>query len=292
MPDHIAETVIEPIFVGTDGSHHADAAVTWAADEAALLRRPLRIVHVVERWLYDVPRYPLKGMRDPLLLTGRELLADAEKLARDRQPHVDVSTDLIEDEAAHALQRLAEGAFEIVVGNRGHGGFADLLLGSTGLRLADRATGPVVIVRGEPDTRHGTLVAGIDLDADSTDMLAYAFAAAAARGARLHGVYASQRLFMLAGSGYTAGMEELAQEVRSRLAHELAPWRERHAGLDVSSDVILGHPVGALVDASRTADLVVLGAKVRSRPEIRLGSVSHGVIHHAHCPVTVVRHRN
>jgi nucleotide-binding universal stress UspA family protein len=48
--------------------------------------------------------------------------------------------------------------------------------------------------------------------------------------------------------------------------------------------------VAALVEASRAADLVVTGA-CGGRREIRLGSVSHGRIHHAHCPVAVVRAR-
>jgi nucleotide-binding universal stress UspA family protein len=69
-----------PIVVGTDGSPQAEKAVSWAADEAALRARPLRIVHAVERWLYDIPRFPVRGAGDPLTGAGHELLADAEKL--------------------------------------------------------------------------------------------------------------------------------------------------------------------------------------------------------------------
>jgi nucleotide-binding universal stress UspA family protein len=281
----------DPVVVGTDGSRQADAAVIWAADEAALLNRPLRIVHIVERWLYDIPRFPLSGIRDPLTMTGRDILAEAEKLARERQPDIDVSTELREDEIVHSLQWVARDAAEIVLGNRGHGGFAALLVGSTGLRLAGRAPGPVVIVRGTPGPRHGVVVVGVDLDGDSAAALEYACAAAARRGARLRVVHASRRLTALAEHGHGAAMEELDRQTRASMVELLAPWRTRHPDLDISADVVAGHPVSALVEASRRADLVVTGAHGSGGREVRLGSVSHGVIHHAACPVAVVRNR-
>jgi nucleotide-binding universal stress UspA family protein len=290
--DPAVDHIVGPVVVGADGSSQAEVAVAWAADEAALLNRPLRIVHAVERWLYDIPRFPVRGTRDPLTEAGRELLADAERLARERHPEIGVSTDLREDEIGHALQRLAADAFEIVLGNRGHGGFAAMLLGSTGLRVAGHTPGPVVIVRGEIQARHGTVAIGIDLEGDSAVALDYAFAAAAARGARLRAVHASRRAITLPEGGYAPGMAELEQKTQSALADLLAPWRARHPGLDVVADVVPGHPVAALVEASRAADLVVTGAHGGGRREIRLGSVSHGVIHHAHCPVAVVRARD
>jgi nucleotide-binding universal stress UspA family protein len=280
-----------PIVVGTDGSPQAEKAVSWAADEAALRARPLRIVHAVERWLYDIPRFPVRGAGDPLTGAGHELLADAEKLARERQPDVDVSADLTEDEVGHALQRLAPDAFEIVLGNRGHGGFAALLVGSTGLRVAGPTPGPVVIVRGATEARHGAVVAGVDLEGDSAVALDYAFAAAAARGARLRVVHASQGAILLARGGYAPGVEELELRLRARMDEVLAPWRARYPDVEVGAELTPGHPVATLVEASRTADLVVTGTHGGGRREIRLGSVSHGLIHHAHCPVAVVRAR-
>jgi nucleotide-binding universal stress UspA family protein len=280
-----------PIVVGADGSPQAETAVLWAADEAALLARPLRIVHAVERWLYDIPRFPVRGTGDPLTEAGHELLADAEKLVRERRPDVDVSADLTEDEAGHALQRLAADAFEVVLGNRGHGGFAALLVGSTGLRVAGHSPGPVVVVRGVPDERHGAVVAGVDLEGDSVDALEYAFAAAAARGARLRVVHASPGAILLTRGGYAPGVEELERRLRSRMDEVLTPRRARYPDVEVSTGLTPGHPVATLVEASRTADLVVTGAHGGGRREIRLGSVGHGVIHHAHCPVAVVRAR-
>jgi nucleotide-binding universal stress UspA family protein len=282
-----------PIIVGTDGSPRAEIAVLWAAGDAALRARPLRIVHAVERRLYDLPRFPVRGPEDPLTGAGHDLLADAEKLVRERRPDVDVSADLIEDEAGHALQRLATDAFEIVLGNRGHGGFAALLVGSTGLRVAGCTPGPVVIVRGETEARHGAVVAGVDLEGDSAVALEYAFAAAAARGARLRVEHASPAAVLLAQGGYAPGVEEPERLLRARMDEVLAPWRARYPDVEVSAALTPGQPVAVLVEASRAADLVVTGAHGgrRTLPGIRLGSVSHGLIHHAYCPVAVIRAR-
>jgi nucleotide-binding universal stress UspA family protein len=286
-------TVSDPIVVGTDGSRHAETAVLWAADEAARRQRPLLLVHVLERWLYDIPRFPVRGVRDPLSESGRDLLAAAEKLAHERQPAVNVETELVEDEIVRALRTDAKTAFEIVAGHRGHGGFARLLLGSTGLRLAGHTPGPVVIVRGDTVKEYGEVVVGIDLDDGSDVALEYAFDAAATRGARLRVVHASRLAVALAEAAYAPDLEELERKRQWKIGDTLAEWRARHPGVEVTTDLVPGHPVAALVEASYTADLVVTGARGRGGlHEIRLGSISHGVIHHAHCPVAVVRPRS
>ncbi|HEY7488460.1 MAG TPA: universal stress protein [Streptosporangiaceae bacterium] len=280
----------DPIVVGTDGSRHGDTAVRWAADEAARRQRPLHIAHVLERWLYDIPRFPVKGARDPLIYAGQDLLTAAEKLAREQQPDIAVETELIESEIVRALHERAGEAFEIVVGHRGHGGFTSLLLGSTGLRLAGHTPGPVVIVRGDATTRHGVVVVGVDLDDDSSVALEYAFEAAATRDARLHMLHASRHAATLATTAYIPDLEELERKHEWKMGDTVASWRARYPGVEVTTELVRGHPVAALAEASRAADLIVIGARGSgSMHEIRLGSISHGVIHHAHCPVAVVR---
>ncbi|MEV3924208.1 universal stress protein [Actinomadura coerulea] len=275
------------ILVGTDGSAHSDRAIGWAADEAARLGKELHILHVLETPTKTAPgdtggdAASLVDAWNPVLRAGRDA-------ALRRHPRLKVEAMLVHDRTvAGGLRHYSGEAAEVVVGHRGRGGFASLLLGSTGLHLAGHHPGPVVIVRGHSDTPIGEVVVGLDLAEDPAPALDHAFAAAAARGARLRVLHAWRPAANAAGSGADA---DLAANGRyDRLAALLAPRRERDPDLKVVEDVVIGHPVQTLAQASAEADLVVVGSRGRSFP---LGSVGHGVIHHAHCPVAVVRPRD
>lgn len=288
MPD----PTLVPVVVGTDGSPPADRAVVWAVDEAARRRRPLLIVHVIERWVYDVPLFPPPGMRESISERGLALLTDAKALARERRPEVEVTAELAQENTARALCDRCEKGFEVVLGHRGLGGFTSLLLGSTGLRVADSAPGPVVIVRGDNVTTYGDVVVGLDLSEGSNMVLDYAFDAAAVRSARLRVLHAWQLSTPIIAAEYAFDLTAIDQDTRCNLAQELAPWRKRHPDVEIIEDVVRDHPVSALVDVSGRADLVVVGSRGRSGlGSIRLGSVGHGVIHHAHSSVAIVRPR-
>jgi nucleotide-binding universal stress UspA family protein len=291
-----SDPTVAPVLAGTDGSPPADRAVAWAADEAALRRRPLHLVHVTERWMYDIPLFPAPGMRDSLSEEGLRILALAKDLALDRRPELTVTTELIEEATAHALSDASAQAFEVVLGHRGLGGFASLLLGSTGLRVAAHAFGPVVIVRGETtgtgEAAKGVIVTGTDVSEGSAEALGYAFGAASVRKARLRVIHSWRVSATVLASGGDVDVAEIEQGTRRRLTQAVAPWRDRHPDVEVVEEVVREHPVSALVDVSGDADLVVVGSHGRTgRNAIRLGSVGHGVIHHAHCPVAVVRPR-
>ncbi|GAA2437619.1 universal stress protein [Actinomadura vinacea] len=282
----------DPIVVGTDASAGADRAVEWAVGEAALRRRPLHIVHSIDKGLYELPLFAPSRVADTVTEAGRRILEAAEHLARERRPGVEVTTELVADSTATALRDQSRRAFEVVVGHRGLGGFAGLMLGSTGLRLAMHAAGPVVIVRGDAGTGHGEIVVGIDLIADPAPALGYAFEAAAVRGARVRVLHAWRLGDTLADLGRSIDDREVEEKLRWQVVEAHAPWRKAHPGIEVREEVVHEHPVTALSDASRQADLVVVGAHDHRRFEVsRLGSVSHGVVHHAQCPVAVARTR-
>ena len=66
--------------------------------------------------------------------------------------------------------------------------------------------------------------------------------------------------------------------------------RVKDQGVNVSGRVVEGNPASALIDASRDADLVAVGSRGHGGfTGMLLGSVSHQTIHHAHCPVLVIR---
>ncbi|GAA2883314.1 universal stress protein [Streptosporangium fragile] len=278
------------VVVGTDGSPFSLAAVEWAAADAARRRCALRIVHAYDPRAYDIPVRTPPGLRDSILEHCQGLLDTAESTARERAPGTEVHTRLEAGRPVEVLRREAEDAAQVVVGGRGRGGFAELVLGSVSLALAGHAAAPVVVVKGGPRETRGEVVVGFDASAHSAATLAYAFEEAYRRAAGLHAVHTWQMPVLGPGAiAYTPLVEDISV-TELRLAREaLAPWREKYPEVDVVETVVRGHPVPAIEKASATADLVVVGSRGRSAlGAALLGSVSHGVLHHVHCPVAVV----
>lgn len=278
--------MIQPIVVGTDGSARADCAVEWAADEATLRRRPLHIVYAAERWEYDVPFHSAPGMCESLTETGAGILVQAAERAAKAHPGLLVTTELIFDSPSRALRSLGRRADEIVVGHRGLGGFTGMPLGSTSLRVAGHVPVPVIVVRGEMCERRGEVLAGVDLRQDTDDVLGYAFDAAALRGAWVRVVHAWQ----VPPLPLTGSVQQTAAVTQERLADAVAPWRAKFPEVGVVEQTPRGHPVAELAGRSARAALLVVGSRgLSGRCGMIIGSVGHGVIHHADCPVAVVR---
>ncbi|WP_084780024.1 universal stress protein [Planobispora rosea] len=86
----------DPVVVGTDGSAAGSAAVEWAADDAARMRAPLRIVFAADCSPYDIPKFSTREWGDALTRNAERVLAEAEALARKRQPEIEITTRVIE----------------------------------------------------------------------------------------------------------------------------------------------------------------------------------------------------
>lgn len=135
------------VVVGVDGSEGARLALAFAAREARL--RQVRL-HVVHAW-----SYPFVGDAVPVAtsLGNVDFRGEAEELCRRAvsealgdDPGVEVTTEVQCDLATRALLGAAQGAELLVVGSRGRGGFAGLLLGSVSHQLVSHAPCPVVVV--------------------------------------------------------------------------------------------------------------------------------------------------
>jgi len=276
-----------PIIVGTDGSEPATAAVRWAAEEAARRNLPLCILHIREPWSYGTVYYPAPGVLDELAEAGEQLLAGAAEIAREGHPDLEVQTRLKYGRIAETLREEASKGTELVVGHRGLGGFTGLLLGAVGLRVAGHAHSPVIVVRGDTTGTQGEVSVGIDPAEDAHAVLTYAFTAAASRGDRLRIVYGWQIPPMYLEAGYFPRMDEIEQTASSSLKLIADEWRRHFPEVEVIEETVREHPVRALADASAHADLVVVGSSNHSG----LGSISHGLIHHAACPVAVISTR-
>jgi nucleotide-binding universal stress UspA family protein len=280
------------VVVGVDGSPGSDAALDWAVDEAARRRLPLHLVHAT-----NVDYLVAAAMLNPG--DAPPAVDDLVEAAPDKVvagwPELRVTAEASTGAAAHDLVARSEGAECVVVGAEGKSAVRGAL-GSVSLQVAMHARCPVVVVRtAEAGVAEGPVVVGVDGSAISYEALGHAFERASLRGVPLTVVYAWWIEFVDGVVVTTPGSPQWrAVEERQRLtlAETMAGWRERHP--DVTVDVHIEHsrPIDAITAASEGASLVVVGARGRGGFRgLLLGSVSHGVLHRAHCPVAVVRPR-
>lgn len=284
-----------PVVVGVDGSPSAVEAVRVAAREAADRHRPLRVVHAFLWPLLGTPLGPMAAT-----LPDAELWQEAEKLveeavgeARKVDAELVVSGAVLDGAATPVLLRESRDAALLVLGHRGLGGFAELLVGSAAVQLSARANCPVLVVRGEPRA-DGPVVVGVDGSALSTEAIGFAFAEAAQRGTALVAVHAWQYPAPI-GPGDLVPLaydpEELCAEEQRVLAEAVAGWSERYPEVTVRQKLVAGAPARVLVEESADAQLTVVGAHGRGAlGSLLLGSVSHAVLHHARSPLAIVRH--
>ncbi|MFI7643654.1 universal stress protein [Nonomuraea sp. NPDC049400] len=278
------------IIVGVDGSVSARAAVEWAADDAFRMRLPLRIVHAVDRDWYQVGKYPLPDVPELLLREGDRILREAEALARERQPTVEVETHNTEGTPADVLREQAKDATELVVGSRGLGGFAGALLGSVSTHVAGQVPCPVVVVHGETRPVCEEVVAGVDDSPECEPALAYAFEQAKLRGSVLRVVHAWQLPVHAFAPEAPYDMDEVRTAQHQLVRDRVDALSRDYPQVEIIEQVVSAHPVDALTEASERADLLVVGSHGRGTlSSVLLGSVSRGVLHHARCPVAMVR---
>ncbi|CAM5385970.1 universal stress protein [Streptomyces chartreusis] len=277
-----------PIVVGVDGSEPSLRAVDWAADEAALRGLPLRLVYASlwERYEGDALAHELGKPSEPV--RAQDIVTAAARRAHRRRADVKVLTDSLPEEPEYALVRESRNAALLVTGTRGRGGMAEALLGSVSLTVAGHAHCPMVVVRGSHDNAvrpGGRIVVGVGEGAP----VRFAFEEARLRGASVEAVRAWRSPArettdhpLLAGEPARLHEQEAAHVLEKAL-------RGMPADVEVHRRVVEGHARTVLADASRDADLLIVGARRRPRHfGLQLGRVAHGVLHHAVCPVAVV----
>ncbi|MFI9846643.1 universal stress protein [Nonomuraea sp. NPDC051941] len=273
------------IVVGVDGSKAARSALAWAAEDAVRASLPLRIVHVREPWAAE---HPLTASSGKETLTERcNLLLDAAaEQARTLAPGTQISTALVTGAVMERLRSESEAAETLVVGSRGLGGYTGLVVGSVALGLAGHTDSPLVVVRVLPREERGEIVVGYDGSPDADRAMAYALHQATVRTTRVRVLY-GRRYPVLAP--HPAGYGPIPVDEAAEIGRRLAPWRDKYSEVELVESIVPGHPVPALVEASKAADLVVVGSRGRGGfTAAVLGSVSHGVLHRARCPVAVI----
>jgi len=289
-----------PIIVGLDGSDAARGALDWALQTARLRRLP---VHLLHAWSIPLPPVAMgPAVTGPSEMALREvaqtLLDEALAYAAVLVPDVEVTAELRTAPPANSLIEASKGAELVAVGSRGLGSFTELLVGSVSLQVATHASCPVAVVRphtvGEvagPDA--GRVVVGVDGSQLSQDAAAVAYEQAALRGVGLSILHAwDSPGFDAPGAVLPTEtvLQDVEEEEQELIAETVAGLRETYPDVDVQQRLVQGRTAKVLVEASKGAELIVVGSRGRGGfASLLLGSVSHALLHHAHAPLLIVR---
>ena len=284
------------VVAGVDGSECGLQAVRWAAAEALQRQLPLRLV-AAHAW----PSGGLVGdpglgvdyrtvLRDVVLGHLATAAADARQVA----PELDIEQVEVTGYPVPVLLGESAQAEIVVLGDRGLGGFTGLLIGSVAVEVTAHASCPVIVVRGsEPDRtvpRPEPVVVGVDGSPTSEAATAFAFEAASLRRVPLVAVHVWRDVLVDATMAPLLDWDVIDSDEREVLAERLAGWTEKYPDVPVRRLVARDRPGRALVEESGGAQLVVVGSRGRGGFRgLLLGSVSQALLHHAHCPVAVVR---
>lgn len=279
--------------VGIDGSDGAQNALRWAVAHAEGRASGLELLTA---WQSPaVGAYPVSGP-DVLVVDDGEVeaaaAADVRALADRLPPEFEVPVGFVVGRGgpAEVLLGAVEDASLLVIGSRGRGGFARLLLGSTSTQCATHATIPTAVVPVDADaTSAQRLLVGVDGSANSLAALGWAV-----RFARpgmtvvCAWVWDATPLAVGSDAFFFPDASDLAAE---RFNHIVEPFGLEAAARDVTleREFIRGTPRAALAEHADEADLVVVGARGHGAiGSAILGSVSTWVLHHVHRPVVVI----
>jgi nucleotide-binding universal stress UspA family protein len=282
------------IVVGVDGSAGSRAAAAWALDEAA--RRGAE-VEAVYAWALPTFAYSAPELMVPeparVEAEGNALLEQALALVS-ATTHVKVRSRVEDGRPFEILRRIADepDVRMLVVGSRGHGDLAELVLGSVSHALSHHSPKPLVIVpKADSDAPRGRIVVGVDGSPGAAAALEWAAQEARLRGATLEVVVAwsvSKAAFPTRfpmRAPVEGEMQRLAQDILDRALADMGD-----PGVLVEGKVLPGGASTVLINRSHDADLLVVGTRGLNRTkEALLGSVSHACIHHTHAPIAIIR---
>lgn len=284
------------VIVGVDGSPASDTAVAWAAHDAAMRGVPLTLVHVENpngpTWSQILILEQVRGWQQA---EGHNVLANAFKIAHDaigENAGIHINGELLFAATVPKLIELSKDADLVVVGTDGRGALTRGMLGSVSSGLVRHAHCPVAVIHEQqsssPLPGDGPVLVGIDDSASSELATKIAFDEASRRHVGLVALHAwsNRELVELPGIDWV----KVKAEEERLLSEALAGWQERYPDVVVTKSLVCDAPSRALVDASHSAQLVVVGSHNRSLAgRVVLGSVSNALVQSARRPVIVAR---
>ncbi|MCX4776601.1 universal stress protein [Streptomyces sp. NBC_01264] len=275
------------IMVGIDPTGRWLLPLAWAADEAHRRNVRLRLVlavpspHDTEHMVDDTAQH------DAVRQASSEALEEAAVWARERHSGTELATVLRDGYPAPVLCGTSRHARMVVLGSRHLTRPEEIFSGcSVVLPVTAQADCRVVVVGGSEGVVTGPprLVVGVDGSEASKKATAVAFQEASLRGCELHAISVWQPpVFSFQNETAAVGAQ------RRMLTETAAGWVQEYPDVKLTHEVLTGHPVECLAMAADHALALVVGRRGRGGyTGIRLGSVVHGLLHRAHCPVVTV----
>jgi nucleotide-binding universal stress UspA family protein len=283
------------VVVGVDGSAASDAAIPWAAHEAAMRGLPIKLINVVAPTLVSSAMAPNDTITQGQEDQARQIIDQARRVVDEvagEKPR-EIHTEVRYASVVPTLVDASNDAQMIVVGRSGLGAWGPDVLGSVTSGLLHHAHCPVAVVHAPESAQHeiredAPILVGIDGSAASEAAVALAFDEALHRGVPLVALHAwsDVAVFPILGMDWRTYRDE-GDEV---LGERLAGWQERYPEVQVHRRLVCDVPARWLIDDSKDAQLVVLGSRGRGGyAGMHLGSVSSAVLQSVRAPVIVAR---
>ncbi|WP_327075054.1 universal stress protein [Kitasatospora purpeofusca] len=275
-----------PIVLGVD-TEPGPLATAWAADEADRRGLQLRLVHALPSVAREFRPFDEGQYHKALRERADQALTRAAAEARARHPDLTITTAVTEDVPAPALCRESAQATLVVLGTRRLNRIEEVLsLSSVAVPVSAQAHCPVAVVPGPEHITQAPpyVVVGVDGSPASEAAVRFALDLAARRGADVRAVLVRRRGLLGPFDPHTA-----EAHLRELLIGATARPQALHAGVRLTHEVLHGHPVEDLARAAEHALAVVVGRRGGGGfTGMRLGSVPHGLLHRADCPVVTV----
>ncbi|GAB94281.1 nucleotide-binding universal stress UspA family protein [Kineosphaera limosa] len=298
----VADHPVPPgsVVVGVDGSPAANRALAWAVAEATRRERAIHLLCARETYIGAAHLDSSVAWTDPTLDaldSSLTVIEEAKAYVDQVSPDLRVTFSRPWGRPAQHLVIASHDAEIVVVGSRGHGRLASVMLGTVSLQTAAHARCPVIVVReGQPEHPTGSLkiTVGVDGSTDATEAVAFAMRMAGPGGDV--DLVLAWWLEMIDGMVVTTkdspAWEQVVQRHHATIERALGNCREEYPNVTVEVHIERGRTEEVLLGAVKDSDLLVVGSRGRGGfAGLLLGSVSQHMLTAAPCPVAVMVNR-